>query len=89
MGEGITLGFDATKRTQAVGVEMAWLLGVTEGVTLPNTQITVHFPTEKIFHPNGTPREDFVPPVYVNLLAETSARTDDPIFETGLKTLRR
>jgi carboxyl-terminal processing protease len=88
MGEGIALGMDATKRAQVVGVEMARLLGATDGLMLPNTQIMVHFATEKLYHPNGTPRERFVPGVYVNLLKDTAALGDDPILVTGMKTLR-
>jgi hypothetical protein len=53
--------------------------------TLPNTKIRLNYAAEKLFHLNGTPREDFVPPVAVKL---SDQRTDDAILATGLRTLR-
>ena len=89
MGEGIALGMDATKRAQVVGVEMARLLGGIGSVTLPKSGFGVRFPTEKLFHPNGTPREKFVPSVYVDLPAGFAANKADPILDAGLATLRK
>jgi carboxyl-terminal processing protease len=53
---------------------------------LPNTKINLNYAAEKLFHVNGTPREDFVPPVTVNPLDKG---TDDVILEEGIRTLRR
>jgi C-terminal processing protease CtpA/Prc len=88
MGEGIAIGMDAIKRGHVVGVEMARLLGATEGITLPHTRISVHFPTEKLFHPNGLPREKFVPRNYVNLIKTGAQLGEDPILTTGLGILQ-
>jgi carboxyl-terminal processing protease len=88
MGEGIAIGMDAIKRGHVVGVEMARLLGATEGITLPHTRISVHFPTEKLFHPNGLPREKFVPRNYVDLIKTGAQLGEDPILTTGLKILQ-
>ena len=87
MGEGIAIGMDGLKRATIVGTEMAGLLGAINGVTLPISKIGVNFPVEKLFHVNGLPREDFVPPVYVDLLKPEAQNTKDAILEAGLKTL--
>jgi C-terminal processing protease CtpA/Prc len=61
MGEGIAIGFDGMKRAMIVGEEMAGLLGAIYSFTLPETNIGFSIPVEKLFHVNGSPREDFVP----------------------------
>jgi carboxyl-terminal processing protease len=87
MGEGIAIGLDGLKRATIVGTEMAGLLGATNGITLPISKIGVSFPAEKLFHVNGTPREDFVPPIYVDLVNPQAQNAQDAVLETGLKTL--
>ena len=88
MGEGIAIGMDGMKRATIVGTEMARLIGATSSIKLPNTGIGVNFPTEKLFHVNGSPRESFVPPVHVNLLKVTQGG-EDPILQEGLRRLNR
>lgn len=61
MGEGIAIGFDGMKRASIVGDKMAGLLGAIYSFTLPETKIGFSIPVEKLFHVNGTPREDFIP----------------------------
>lgn len=85
MGEGIVIGFDGMKRAKIVGTKMARLAGATETFTLPNTKIRFNFPTEKIFHINGQPREEFLP----NILVETDNSRNDTILEIGIKELNR
>jgi C-terminal processing protease CtpA/Prc len=87
MGEGIAVGMDGMRRATIVGTEMAGLAGATSGIRLPNTGIGVTFPTEKLFHINGTPREIFVPPVYVNLLLKGN-QDGDIILNRALRVLR-
>ena len=86
MGEGVAVGMDAMKRGVVVGTRMAGLNGAVEGVTLPNTGIGVNFPTERLFHVNGTPREAFTPPVLVNL-ARRDGPGRDAVLEAGMKVL--
>lgn len=86
MGEGMAVGMDAMKRGTVVGTRMAGLNGATEGITLPSTGIGVSFPTERLFHVNGTPREVFIPPVLVDL-ARRDGRGSDAILDAGLKVL--
>lgn len=88
MGEGITIGMDGMRRATIVGTEMARLAGATSGIRLPNTGIGVTFPTEKLFHINGSPRENFVPPVHINLLLQVNQDDEDIILQRGLRVLR-
>ncbi|HKO41976.1 MAG TPA: S41 family peptidase [Pyrinomonadaceae bacterium] len=88
MGEGIAIGMDGMKRATIVGTEMARLVGATSSIKLPNTGIGVNFPTEKLFHVNGSPRENFVPPVRVNLL-KVNLGSGEAIMREGLRSLKR
>lgn len=88
MGEGIAIGMDGMKRATIVGTEMARLVGATSTIKLPNTGIGVNFPTEKLFHVNGSPRERFIPPVHVNLL-KVNQGGEDLVMREGLRTLKR
>jgi C-terminal processing protease CtpA/Prc len=65
MGEGMTIALDGLGRATVVGTPMAGLLGATYGTTLPRTGWSVRVPAERLSHVNGTPREEFVPPVLV------------------------
>lgn len=61
VGEAIAQGFDNIETAKVVGTEMAKLLGAINCTRLPNTNINVCYPVEKLFHVNGTPRENFIP----------------------------
>jgi len=63
-------GFSAEQAGLEVGMEIVSING---------------YAAEKLFHMNGTPREDFEPPVSVRL---TGKSADDPILGTGIRTLR-
>jgi C-terminal processing protease CtpA/Prc len=84
MGEGMAIGLDALQRAVVVGTRMAGLCGGTGSFVLPDTGIGVHFPVERLYHVDGTPREKWVPPVLVDLAAESG---DDPILARGLAAL--
>jgi C-terminal processing protease CtpA/Prc len=66
MGEGLAIGFDATGSGIVVGTPMAGLLGATYHFELPHSRIGVNVPAERLFHVNGTPREQFVPSIRVD-----------------------
>ena len=66
VGEGITIGFDALKRGTIVGTTMARLNGANYSYQLPLTKIGFSFPAEKLFHVNGSPRENYKPHIIVN-----------------------
>lgn len=85
MGEGIAIGLDGMKRATVVGTRMAGLNGSVFDFVLPNSKIRVNYAAERLFHIDGTPREDFVPPVFVNISGQDS---DDAILTAGIKTLK-
>lgn len=88
MGEGIAIGMDGLKRATIVGTRMAGLLGATRQITLPNSGVGVSFPAEKLYHVNGTPREEFVPSVLVDLEKPEHRAARDPLLEKGIEALR-
>lgn len=88
MGEGMAVGLDGMKRATIVGTRMAGLNGGIFNLELPHTKIGVTYAGERLNHINGTPRENFVPPLLVNLVGSRLRRLDDPIFEVGYKHLR-
>lgn len=61
MGEGIAIGFDGMNRAKIIGTQMAGLIGAISNFQLSETKIGFQFPTERLYHINGTPREKFVP----------------------------
>lgn len=85
MGEGMAIGFDAMRRATVVGTRMAGLNGAVFDLQLPNTGVRLNYAAEKLFHLNGTPREDFRPPVLVSLSGESKG---DAILSEGVRTLR-
>ncbi|RZJ29822.1 MAG: peptidase [Flavobacterium sp.] len=71
MGEGIAIGIDAMNRAKITGTKMAGLIGAIDGFKAPETNIGYQIPTEKLYHINGQPREDFVPEYFTKTSAET------------------
>ena len=71
MGEGIAIGFDAMKRVTVVGTKMAGLLGAIDGFKLTRTKIGFQISTERLYHINGTPRENYVPEILTKNSEET------------------
>jgi C-terminal processing protease CtpA/Prc len=84
MGEGLAIGFDATRAGKVVGTEMARLVGATYTITLPNTGIHANVPAERLQHVNGLPREQFRPAIYVDVNDTTG---DDPFVARALEQL--
>jgi len=85
MGEGLAIGFDATGAGTVVGTPMARLVGATMQVVLPRTGIGINIPAERLYHVNGTPREEFEPRVLVDVVH--AAVDPDPFVEAALETL--
>ncbi|WP_445452444.1 S41 family peptidase [Flavobacterium sp. 25HG05S-40] len=71
MGEGIAIGFDGLERAKVIGTEMAKLLGAIEGFTMTETKIGFQIPTERLYHINGMPRENFKPKIPTQNIDET------------------
>lgn len=85
MGEGITIGFDAMQRATILGTEMARLNGGIASYRLPNSGIGFAIPFERIYHINGTPRENFVPAQHIS----QSEESRDVALEKALELLSR
>ncbi|MDQ3470931.1 MAG: PDZ domain-containing protein [Pseudomonadota bacterium] len=60
MGEGLAIGFDAIG-ARVEGDRMAGLRGAIYDYKLEKSGMVIKFPVERLFHVNGTPREQFVP----------------------------
>ena len=85
MGEGMAIGFDAMHRAFVVGTPMAHLAGAVSDFRLPLTGIDIAFATEQLYHPNGIPRQDWVPPI---LVEDTATKDADPVMTRGLSKLK-
>jgi carboxyl-terminal processing protease len=87
VGEGITIGFDALRRARIAGTEMARLNGAVYSFRMPHTNIGFTFPAEKLFHVNGTPREQFQPSLTISL--EKQKPGTDMILQIALSGLKK
>jgi carboxyl-terminal processing protease len=87
-GEALAVGIAAVGNARLVGTSMAGLRGENSDVRLPHSGIVVRFPTQKTFHPDGTPREAVKPAIAVDLAAP-QAGPGDPILYHALKLFER
>ena len=83
MGEGIAIGFDGMHRGTVVGTPMAGLRGAVDSLDLPVSGIRVNFPTEQVFHINGTPRHLWKPSVSIKFGSK------DPWWDAALRILAK
>ncbi len=65
MGEGLAIGFDALIGATVIGTEMQKLAGAISRYNLEHQKFTYQLSNEKLFHINGTPREQFIPAIYI------------------------
>ncbi len=87
MGEGIAVGLQAASAAPILGSPMARLLGAVEEFRLPNSGIGVRIPTEKLFSPDGTPRESFVPCAPVQSPSSGGALISDELMNRVVSVL--
>jgi carboxyl-terminal processing protease len=87
-GEALAVGLQAAAGARLVGTRMAGLRGELREARLPRSRITLRFPAEKAFRPDGTPRESVVPDVFVDLAAPKGG-PGDPILYQGLKLFEK
>jgi carboxyl-terminal processing protease len=85
MGEGLAIGFDATRAATVVGTPMAGLVGATFQITLPRTRIGINIPAERLYHVSGVPREQFQPSVLVDVTR--SDPRQDPFLAAALRVV--
>jgi len=81
MGEGVAIGLDGMDRATVFGTAMAGLRGALHSHSLKHTGIQVRVPAERLYHVDGTPREAFVPPKFV----QPSSAGEDPVLEAALQ----
>jgi carboxyl-terminal processing protease len=86
MGEGMAVGLDAMKRATVVGTPMAHLAGAVSDFHLPKTGVDLAFATEQLYHPDGTPRHRWMPPI---LVSESGDAAGDPVMARGRAELTR
>lgn len=60
MGEGLVIGLDAAADAYTIGSDMGDLLGALWNFDLAASGVRLDMGVEKLFHPDGTPREDYV-----------------------------
>jgi carboxyl-terminal processing protease len=72
MGEGLAVGLEAARGVPMLGRRMAGLRGALGERRLPHSGIVVRIPVERLFHVDGTPREE-VRPISLGVSAGGSA----------------
>lgn len=87
IAEGITIAFDGMKRATIMGTRLARLNGAVDGSEMPNTKIGFNFPTERLYHINGRPREEYEPTILIDVRNQTPGK--DLILEAGIDYLKR
>jgi C-terminal processing protease CtpA/Prc len=85
-GEALAAGLVAVARAQLVGTPMAGLRGALADVELPHSGVKVRFPSERVLHVDGTPREEMRPAILVDLAAPAGG-PGDPILYQALRSL--
>lgn len=85
MGEGLTIGLEGMKRATVVGTAMERLAGAMYGYSFKHLKFGYRLSGEKLYHVNGTPREQYVPK---HLVSPT--RVDkDVILRKGIEVLKK
>ena len=74
MGEGLAIAFDSIEIANVVGTEMQGLAGAVSNFNLSNRDYGFQLSTERLFHINGTPRENYAPKFYVR---QNNDKSDD------------
>jgi len=85
-GEALAAGLNAIAGARLVGTPMAGFGTDLFGMLLHQSGLVLQLPTEKAFHPDGTPLERIRPSVMVDLAAP-SGGPGDPILYQALKLL--
>lgn len=86
MGEGLVIGLDAATEATTIGSNMGDLLGALWNGDLQISGAWVEYGGEALFHPNGSPRENYVADIPVKP-ADRDASGDDPALDEALRRL--
>ncbi|MGC1632957.1 MAG: S41 family peptidase [Gelidibacter sp.] len=85
MGEGLAIGFEGMERAKIVGSEMERLAGEMNGFSFINQKYGYRLSTAKLYHINGTPREKYVPTIYVT---QTTTEKDETLAK-GIELINK
>lgn len=85
MGEGLAIGFEGIERAEIVGSEMERLAGEMSGFSFKNQSYGYRLSTARLFHINGTPRENYIP---IHFVKQTTTRKDE-IFDKGIEKINK
>lgn len=85
MGEGLAIGLEATSKAIIVGSEMERLAGEMGGFSFRHQKFGYRLSTAKLFHVNGTPREQYKPSYYVQ---QTSTDKDE-VLQKALTIIKK
>ncbi|WP_340202456.1 S41 family peptidase [Ascidiimonas sp. W6] len=83
MGEGLAIGFEGMKRGPVVGTKMRRLAGEVYDFSFKHQRYKYKIATTKLFHLNGTLREDYIPTHYIK---QTTTQRDE-ILEKAIKLI--
>ena len=87
MGEGMTIGLDALGAQTVIGAPMADLLGGIKTVTLKQSDAWLEMAFERLYHVNGTFREDFEPHILV-IPTDRDHQGADPALNKAIEHLQ-
>ena len=85
MGEGLAIGFEGGGRATIVGSEMERLAGEMNGFGFKHQWYGYRLSTAKLYHVNGSPREEYIPSNY----GVQSDPDKDAVKALGQKVLRK
>ncbi|WIO74679.1 S41 family peptidase [Porticoccaceae bacterium LTM1] len=88
MGEGMTIGLDALGAKAVIGSPMADLLGGIKKVELKQSGAWLELRFERLYHINGSFREDFIPDTLLDA-ADTNTQGKDPALMTAIEILNK
>ncbi len=84
MGEGLAIGLEAAAGGTIIGSEMERLAGEMSGFSFRHQKFGYRLSTAKLFHVNGTPREQYKPSQYV----QQNTITKDEVLEKALSMIK-
>ncbi len=90
VAEGIVIGFAGLKRphTTIIGTELARLNGAVYSFEMSNSRIRFTFPAERLYHINGLPREEYIPPISIDLRQMPAKPGQDVFIEKACQYLK-
>ncbi len=84
MGEGIAIGFEGMERATIMGTEMERLAGEVNNFSFQNQKFGYQLSTAKLFHIDGTPREQYIPKHYI----QQSTIKKDETLQKGIELIK-